>query len=48
VIELGLKSTLKEYDVPKSDLKGIAERALGDPNHPNVDGVSRVLESIYE
>lgn len=47
VDRLGLTSTLSEYKVPKEDLPGIAERALGrsdDPIHPQV---VKLLEGLY-
>ncbi|KAH7902932.1 hypothetical protein BJ138DRAFT_1168721, partial [Hygrophoropsis aurantiaca] len=55
VIRLGLKSTLKEYNVPREDLPKIAQLAidamllLGEPPSQLVDSqVVGILESIYE
>ena len=34
MVDLGLKSTLTEYKVPKEDLSHIAELSLGTAGHP--------------
>ena len=47
VDDLGLKSTLSEYNVPKDDLPKIAQLALGDNNDPLVRNVTAVLQGIY-
>ena len=47
VDDLGLKSTLSEYNVPKDDLPKIAQLALGDSNDPLVSNVTTVLQGIY-
>ncbi|KAH9485451.1 Maleylacetate reductase [Psilocybe cubensis] len=47
VIELGLKSTLSEYKVPKEDLVSIAGQALGNEEHPDVPRVVKLLEGLY-
>ncbi|KAI0318236.1 alcohol dehydrogenase IV [Amylostereum chailletii] len=47
VTNLGLKSNLEQYNVPREDLAGIAERALG-AQLDDVDKVVGLLESIYK
>ncbi|KAF4620435.1 hypothetical protein D9613_000745 [Agrocybe pediades] len=48
VVNLGLKSTLTEYKVPKEDLVSIASQALGTENSdPQVPRVVKLLESLY-
>lgn len=47
VDELGLRSTLTEYHVPKEDLPGIATRALARENDPMHAKVVQLLESLY-
>jgi len=47
VEDLGLKSTLGEYKVPKSDVPDIASRALGSADHPDIDKVVKLLENLY-
>lgn len=47
VQQLGLQSTLGEYNVPKSDLPSVAIGALGDENHPDLSSVVEFLEKLY-
>ena len=47
VIELGLQSTLGEYNVPKSDLAGIVDSVVGSESAHH-GKVVRLLESIYK
>ncbi|PIL35439.1 hypothetical protein GSI_02166 [Ganoderma sinense ZZ0214-1] len=47
VDNLGLKSTLSQYNVPKHDLPKIARLALGNDNDPLVNNVIAVLQGIY-
>ena len=44
--DLGLKSSLDQYKVPREDLPTIAERALGARNEIHGDVVA-FLESLY-
>ena len=46
VSNLGLKTTLDRYGVPREDLPGIAERALGGRNEI-YDDVVAFLEGLY-
>jgi hypothetical protein len=46
VSNLGLKSSLDQYQVPREDLPVIAERALGGKNEIYEDVVS-LLEKLY-
>ncbi|KAH8078070.1 alcohol dehydrogenase IV [Cristinia sonorae] len=48
VLDLGLKSTLSEYKVPKEDLPKVAEQAIGTRDHPAFGKVVDLLESLYE
>lgn len=52
VIELGLKSDLKAYNVPREDLSKIAEGALGGATgegkeDPRFEGVVKILEGLH-
>ena len=47
VIELGLKSTLSEYKVPREDLPKVAELSVGSRDDPTYPRVIQLLESIY-
>ena len=47
VVELGLRSTLSEYKVPREDLPKIAELALGSRDDPTYPRVIQLLEGIY-
>ena len=47
VDNLGLKSTLSQYNVPRDDLPEIAELAVGDKEDPVVPKAVALLESIY-
>jgi hypothetical protein len=47
VADLGLKSTLAHYKVPRSDIVQIAALALGRHNDPNLGKVISLLESLY-
>jgi hypothetical protein len=47
---LGLETTLAQYNVPKDDVPGIVEKALGPVgghDHPIYGAVVRLLESKY-
>jgi hypothetical protein len=46
VSDLGLKSSLDRYNVPREDLPTIAERALGGRNENHGDVVA-FLEALY-
>ncbi|KAF8743985.1 hypothetical protein AX14_013387 [Amanita brunnescens Koide BX004] len=47
VKNLGLKSTLSEHSVPRTDLPDIATRALGSTDDPLFGRVVNLLEKIY-
>ncbi|PIL35440.1 hypothetical protein GSI_02167 [Ganoderma sinense ZZ0214-1] len=48
VVDLGLKSTLSEYNVPNDDLPKIAQLAVGgDNNDPLVNNVISLLQGIF-
>jgi hypothetical protein len=47
VDNLGVKSTLTEYNVPKEDIPGIAELALGGKDRPEFGQVVKLLEGLY-
>lgn len=47
VTELGLKSSLSEYKVPKEDLPSIAAQALGRQEDPDQARVVKLLEGLY-
>ena len=47
VDDLGLKSTLSQYKVPRDDLPKIAQLAVGDKADPLVNNVIALLEGIY-
>ena len=47
VTELGLQTTLGDYNVPKEDLTSIASAALGKENDPQLPKVVELLEGIY-
>jgi len=44
---LGLKSTLSEHAVPRTDLPDIATRVLGSTDDPIFGRVVNLLEKIY-
>ncbi|EPQ57494.1 iron-containing alcohol dehydrogenase [Gloeophyllum trabeum ATCC 11539] len=48
VVDLGLKSTLAQYKVPREDLPDIAERAMDGRSDPTFPKVVQLLEGIYE
>ncbi|CAA7259129.1 unnamed protein product [Cyclocybe aegerita] len=48
VINLGLQSTLTDYNVPREDLVSVARQALGRDDDPQQERVVKLLESIYE
>ena len=48
MIDLGLKSNLDDYNVPRADLRKIAVLALGNKDDPNVDNVVRLLQGLYK
>lgn len=48
ISDLALKSTLREYKVPQSDLEGIAERALPDGKGDlRYESFLELLQAIY-
>jgi hypothetical protein len=47
VNNLGLKSTLTEYNVPREDAPEIAGLALGGNDRPEYAKVVRILEGLY-
>jgi len=48
ISDLGLTSTLREYNVPRSDLKGIVERALPDGKQDlRFNDFVQLMETIY-
>jgi hypothetical protein len=47
VNNIGLKSTLTEYNVPKEDLPTIAELTLGSKDSPEFGHVVKLLEGLY-
>ncbi|KAF7971874.1 hypothetical protein HWV62_19755 [Athelia sp. TMB] len=47
VQDLGLGSTLEDYKVPRSDLPGIASRAIGGEDKQGYKEVVQLLEGIY-
>ncbi|KIM69257.1 hypothetical protein SCLCIDRAFT_104102 [Scleroderma citrinum Foug A] len=48
VVNLGLRSDLASYDVPKQDLTKITQLTLGSAEDPLYQRVVELLESIYE
>jgi hypothetical protein len=46
IIDLGLKTSLAEYNVPSEDLATIATQVLGSENDPQLSRVVKLLESI--
>ncbi|KAF8967833.1 alcohol dehydrogenase IV [Flammula alnicola] len=47
VINLGLQSTLAQYNVPKEDLTSIASQALGTEDDPLLPKVVKLLQGLY-
>lgn len=47
VINLGLQTTLTEYQVPTTDLKSIAIQALGNEDNSQLNKVVKLLEGLY-
>ena len=47
VINLGLQTTLSQYQVPTTDLKTIASQALGNEDDPQLNKVVKLLEGLY-
>ncbi|KAH9914025.1 iron-containing alcohol dehydrogenase [Fomitopsis serialis] len=47
VSDLGLKSTLSEYNVPREDLPKIAELSVGSKDDPTYPKVVKLLEGLY-
>ena len=47
VINLGLQTTLTQYQVPTTDLKSIAIQALGNEDDPQLNKVVKLLEGLY-
>jgi len=47
VSDLGLKSTLAEYNVPREDLPKIAELSVGSKADPTYPKVVKLLEELY-
>ena len=47
VQDLGLKTTLSEHAVPRTDLRDIATRVLGTTDDPIFERVVNLLEKIY-
>ncbi len=48
ISDLGLTSTLREYNVPQSDFEGIIERALpGGKRDLRYDSFLELLQAIY-
>ncbi|TFK54277.1 alcohol dehydrogenase IV [Heliocybe sulcata] len=48
VIDLGLKSNLVQYKVPKEGIPDIVERAMSGKDDPTFPRVVKLLEDIYE
>ncbi|KZT26790.1 alcohol dehydrogenase IV [Neolentinus lepideus HHB14362 ss-1] len=48
VTDLGLKSSLVQYNIPKEDIPDIVERAMGTKEDPTYQKVVKLLEGIYE
>jgi hypothetical protein len=47
VDNLGLKSTLTEYKVPKEDAPKVAEQSLGGKDRPEFNEIVQLLEKLY-
>jgi len=47
IINLGLQTTLAQYQVPTEDLESIAIQALGREDDPQLNKVVRLLEGLY-
>ena len=45
--DLGLKSTLSEHAVPRTDIPDIASRSLGATENALFERVVKLLENIY-
>ncbi|OBZ67195.1 Maleylacetate reductase [Grifola frondosa] len=48
VLDLGLKSTLVQYNVPTEDFPKIAEQAVGSKDDPTFPKVVKLLEALYQ
>ena len=47
VDDLGLRSTLLAYNVPRGDLPQIAEQAVGSKDDPEYSKTIALLEALY-
>ncbi|ESK87573.1 alcohol dehydrogenase iv [Moniliophthora roreri MCA 2997] len=47
VTNLGLKSTLTQYKVPKEDIPSLTTQSVGSENDPTYDKVFKIFESLY-
>ena len=47
VTDLGLHSTLTQYNVPRDDVPKIAEKALGGVDNPLFPKIIQLLENLY-
>jgi hypothetical protein len=47
VDNLGLKSTLTEYKVPREDAPKVAEQSLGGKGRPEFNEIVQLLEKLY-
>ena len=47
VDDLGLRSTLLAYNVPRGDLSQIAEQAVGSKDDPEYSKTIALLEALY-
>lgn len=47
VDDLGLRSDLAQYKVPRGDVPKIAEKAMGNRDDPNFPKVIKLLENLY-
>jgi len=47
IINLGLQTTLAQYQVPTEDLESIATQALGREDDPQLSKVVKLLEGLY-
>ena len=45
--DLGLKSTLSEHAVPRTDIQDIASRVLGSTDDALFERIVKLLENIY-
>ena len=46
--DLGLKSTLLQYNVPRDDFPQIARLAVGEGNDPLINDAIELLDGIYQ